>query len=127
MGFVQGFLTEWMQRYTTDSTHINSQKEDVQRCVIEEAFKGSHLVDIIDNNALRIGAINTIHVDLDGKLHGTNTDGYGFLQNVLDVSPGEKLVVFKPVSQEDDSIAIIGENHKLLILDFHHFLKTYLI
>ena len=36
-------------------------------------------------------------------------------KNVLDVSPGEKLVVCKPVSQEDDSIAIIGENHKLLI------------
>ena len=36
-------------------------------------------------------------------------------KNVLDVSPGEKLVVFKPVNQEDDSIAIIGENHKLLI------------
>ena len=36
-------------------------------------------------------------------------------KNVLDVSPDEKLVVFKPVSQEDDSIAIIGENHKLLI------------
>ena len=36
-------------------------------------------------------------------------------KNVLEVSPGEKLVVCKPVSQEDDSIAIIGENHKLLI------------
>ena len=36
-------------------------------------------------------------------------------KNVLDVSPGEKLVVCKPVNQEDDSIAIIGENHKLLI------------
>ena len=36
-------------------------------------------------------------------------------KNVLDVSPGEKLVVCKPVRQEDDSIAIIGENHKLLI------------
>ena len=36
-------------------------------------------------------------------------------KNVLDVSPGEKLVVFKPVNEEDDSIAIIGENHKLLI------------
>ena len=36
-------------------------------------------------------------------------------KNVLDVSSGEKLVVCKPVNQEDDSIAIIGENHKLLI------------
>ena len=36
-------------------------------------------------------------------------------KNVLDVSPGEKLVVFKPVNEEDDSIAIVGENHKLLI------------
>ena len=75
MGFVQGFLTEWMQRYTTDSTHINSQKEDVQRCVIEEAFKGSHLVDIIDNHytnlehwtdpphiALRIGLLKVCKI-----------------------------------------------------------------
>ena len=36
-------------------------------------------------------------------------------KNVLDVSSGEQLVVCKPVNQEDDSIAIIGENHKLLI------------
>ena len=50
VGFVQGVLTEWMQKYTTDSTDISSLKEDVQRCVLEEEFKGSDLIDIIDNH-----------------------------------------------------------------------------
>lgn len=36
-------------------------------------------------------------------------------KNVLEVSTKDNLVVFRPINQEDDSIAIIGENHKLLI------------
>ena len=36
-------------------------------------------------------------------------------KNVFSVSENENLLVFKVVNSEDDSIAVIGENHKLLI------------
>jgi shikimate dehydrogenase len=39
------------------------------------------LVDSVDETARRIGAVNTVVVR-DGKLHGTNTDAYGFMQNL---------------------------------------------
>jgi len=38
-------------------------------------------VDEADENALRIGAVNTI-VSRQGKLIGSNTDGYGFMENL---------------------------------------------
>ncbi|MEP4378081.1 MAG: shikimate dehydrogenase [Alphaproteobacteria bacterium] len=40
------------------------------------------IVDSIDSNARRIGAINTIIVDRDGALAATNTDAYGLIENI---------------------------------------------
>ncbi|MDX2143701.1 MAG: shikimate dehydrogenase [Rhodospirillaceae bacterium] len=45
------------------------------------------IVDDISPTARAIGAINTIFVRPDGTLHGTNTDAFGFLEN-LNRSPG---------------------------------------
>jgi len=39
-------------------------------------------LDEIDEVARRIGAVNTIIVQKDGRLFGRNTDGYGFLTNL---------------------------------------------
>ncbi len=38
--------------------------------------------DELDDVAVRIGAVNTIVVRRDGRLWGTNTDAYGFLENL---------------------------------------------
>jgi shikimate dehydrogenase len=46
-----------------------------------------NLVDRIDDLARRIGAINTIVVEQDGSLTGRNTDGFGYLQSLLDAQP----------------------------------------
>jgi shikimate dehydrogenase len=43
------------------------------------------LVDTVDPLAQRIGAVNTIVVEKDGKLSGFNTDGYGFVESVREV------------------------------------------
>ena len=43
------------------------------------------LVDSVDEAARRIGAVNTIAVREDGRLHGSNTDGFGFLASLQDV------------------------------------------
>lgn len=40
-----------------------------------------HLAQI-DPVAKRIGAVNTIVVQPDGSLHGSNTDGFGFIENL---------------------------------------------
>jgi shikimate dehydrogenase len=44
-------------------------------------------VDHVDPLAGRIGAINTIVVHADGSLLGRNTDGFGFIQSLLDAQP----------------------------------------
>ena len=45
-------------------------------------------VDDADALARRIGAVNTIVVGADGRLTGTNTDGFGFLENLKEGAPG---------------------------------------
>ena len=49
-----------------------------------EAMK---LVDRVDPMARRIGAINTVVVKPDGSLTGSNTDGFGYIQSLLDAQP----------------------------------------
>jgi shikimate dehydrogenase len=44
-------------------------------------------MDWIHPDALKIGAINTIVVNPDGALHGFNTDGFGFLENLRSNAP----------------------------------------
>jgi len=45
------------------------------------------LVDRVDPMARRIGAINTVVVKPDGSLTGSNTDGFGYIQSLLDARP----------------------------------------
>ena len=49
-----------------------------------EALK---LVQVLDANAARVGAVNTVVVQSDGQLKGMNTDGFGFIQSLLDTEP----------------------------------------
>lgn len=45
------------------------------------------IVDRVDLLAQRIGAVNTVVVEADGTLTGLNTDGFGYIQSLLDVQP----------------------------------------
>lgn len=45
-------------------------------------------VDAADALARRIGAVNTVIVGDGGRLTGTNTDGFGFLENLKEGAPG---------------------------------------
>jgi len=45
-------------------------------------------LDTVTEQARRIGAVNTITVDKNASLHGTNTDGFGFLENLKAGHPG---------------------------------------
>ena len=44
-------------------------------------------VDTIDDNVQRIGALNTIIYDKNGKAHGMNTDCAGFINNICQQDP----------------------------------------
>jgi shikimate dehydrogenase len=52
----------------------------------KEAAMG--LVDEISAVAKSVGAINTVFVLPDGRLHGTNTDAFGFIENLRQSRPG---------------------------------------
>ncbi|MDO8767458.1 MAG: shikimate dehydrogenase [Burkholderiaceae bacterium] len=45
------------------------------------------LVDRVNDTARRMGAVNTIVVEADGTLSGFNTDGFGYIQSLLDAQP----------------------------------------
>lgn len=45
------------------------------------------LIDALTPVARQIGAVNTLIVDADGKITGTNTDASGFLDNLRDGAP----------------------------------------
>ena len=43
--------------------------------------------DSITDRASLIGAANTLYFSKSGKIHADNTDGYGFIQNIIDEIP----------------------------------------
>ena len=45
------------------------------------------IVDTADEMARRIGAINCVVVGADGRLHGRNFDGFGYIESVLEARP----------------------------------------
>jgi shikimate dehydrogenase len=48
------------------------------------------VVDNVEEVARMMGAVNTVVVKPDGSLWGTNTDAYGFIQNIRSQIPGVK-------------------------------------
>lgn len=48
------------------------------------------LCDTLSDEAKAIGAVNTVTIAENGKLHGHNTDAYGFAQNLVDTVPDFK-------------------------------------
>ena len=49
------------------------------------------LASTTDAFARRTGAVNTLSFTDDGKIHGSNTDGFGFLENLRQGAPGHDL------------------------------------
>ena len=44
-------------------------------------------IQTVDANARRVGAVNTLVVQADGSLSGLNTDGFGYIQSLLEAQP----------------------------------------
>ncbi|MCB1783526.1 MAG: shikimate dehydrogenase [Alphaproteobacteria bacterium] len=92
----------WIAKHGLNATYeaIDLPCEDLEEGVqtlIREGYKGfnitvPHKVDImslcdqIDDLARIVGAVNTVTIE-NGKLSGTNTDVYGFTQNIRETAP----------------------------------------
>jgi len=94
----------WLRRYEIDGAYIPLpvRREDFSKALAaipalglsgvnvtvphKEAALAS--VDTTSEQARRIGAVNTVVVGQDGELHGSNTDGFGFIENLKSGYPG---------------------------------------
>ena len=93
----------WLQLYDVDGAYIPlpvrpDDLETAIRALPKLGFAGCNVtlphkqamlqvVDEIDPVARRIGAINTVVVDADGKLTGSNTDAFGFIEALREAVP----------------------------------------
>ena len=93
----------WLARYGIAGAYVPLavKPEDIEaavRALPKLGFAGANvtvphkeaahrLADRLEPSAMRTGAVNTLVVQ-DGRLVGSNTDGYGFLENLRAAAPG---------------------------------------
>ncbi|MDE1900686.1 MAG: shikimate dehydrogenase [Alphaproteobacteria bacterium] len=89
----------WLRQYGIDGRYdaLPVEPQNLQsalRALPAQGLRGVNLtvplkelalsvIDTADDTARRIGAVNLVTVEPDGRLHGRNTDAYGFTQNLL--------------------------------------------
>jgi len=90
--------SHWIAQYGLRGAYVQlpvqvGQLEQALRALPALGFAGCNLtiphkvaalsmVDHVDPIAMRIGAVNTIVVQPDGSLHGTNTDAFGYIESL---------------------------------------------
>ena len=88
----------WLEQYGIDGAYIPlsvppEKFSEALRLLPYLGFNGANvtlpykekaleLVDVADPLSLKVGAVNTIRVSDKGLLYGSNTDGYGFIENL---------------------------------------------
>lgn len=93
----------WLHRHGIDGAYIPLQVRpeafaDAVRALVSLGFQGANvtiphkeaafaLCDSVADTARRAGAVNTL-VFRGGRIEGSNTDGYGFLESVREQAPG---------------------------------------
>lgn len=93
----------WLDHYRIDGAYVPMAVSperliDAVRALPALGLRGANVtvphketvfaaLDRVTERARRIGAVNTIIVAEDGTLAGDNTDGFGFMQNVLTAAP----------------------------------------
>jgi shikimate dehydrogenase len=94
----------WLEKYGIDGAYVPlavppNDVATALRALRPLGFAGANLtvphkelalpvVDRLDPQARRIGAVNTVVVRSDGGLDGSNTDAFGFIENVRAGAPG---------------------------------------
>ena len=93
----------WLSKYKINGFYIpfsvtTEKLETSIRSLMELGFSGVNVTiphktnvlsfaDTITDRASLIGAANTLYFSKSGKIHADNTDGYGFIQNIIDEIP----------------------------------------
>ena len=93
----------WLSKYKINGFYIpfsvtNDKLGTSIKSLIELGFSGVNITiphktsvlsfaDSITDRAALIGAANTLYFSKSGKIHADNTDGYGFIQNIVDEIP----------------------------------------
>ena len=128
---------------------------DVLRSLVKMGFRGVNITvphketalqrsDFVSDQAALIGAVNTLTISSEGKIHGDNTDAYGFLQNLRDAKPdwsakdgpilvlgaggGARGVIFALISDGAEKIHIVNrtrERAERLKSDFGYRVTTH--
>ncbi len=94
----------WLRQYGIDGAYVRlpvrpENLADVMAGLPDKGFIGWNVtvphkeaalagVTEVDPAAARIGAVNTVSVRRDGTTVGSNSDGFGFLENLRDGAPG---------------------------------------
>ena len=94
----------WLEQHRIDGAYVPlpvppDAFEQVLRALPRMGFVGANvtlphkeaalaLADQVEPLALRIGAVNTLVIGPDGVIHGSNTDAFGFLENLRHGLPG---------------------------------------
>jgi len=93
----------WLDRYGIDGAYVPLavKPEDFEtalKALPKLGFRGANVTvphkeaalavcDEVDALAERIGAVNTVVVTPEGRLRGSNTDAFGFLENLIQEGP----------------------------------------
>ena len=93
----------WLSKYKINGFYIpfSVTTEKLQssiKSLIQLGFNGVNVTiphktnvlsfaDSITDRAALIGAANTLYFSKNGRIHADNTDGYGFIQNIIDEIP----------------------------------------
>ncbi len=94
----------WLRKYGIPGHYIpmdvpSAKLDDALRLLPDLGFVGLNvtipykeavmeIADLITDRATLIGAANTLIFRRDGRIHADNTDGYGFIENLRQNSPG---------------------------------------
>ncbi|MDC3107941.1 shikimate dehydrogenase [Paracoccaceae bacterium] len=93
----------WLSKYKINGFYVpfsvtTEKLKTSIKGLIDLGFKGvnvtiphkTHVLtyaDSVTDRASLIGAANTLYFSKSGKVHADNTDGYGFIQNIIDQIP----------------------------------------
>ena len=93
----------WLLKHNINGFYIpfsvtTDKLQDSVKSLINLGFSGVNVTiphktnvlsfaDSVTDRAALIGAANTLYFSKNGKVHADNTDGYGFIQNIIDEIP----------------------------------------
>jgi shikimate dehydrogenase len=94
----------WLERHAVDGAYLPlpvrpERFAETVRALRDLGFRGANVTlphkeaafavcDTVDATAHRAGAVNTLVFGDDGRISGSNTDGFGFLENIRATLPG---------------------------------------